>query len=151
MIKRSWNASKRILSLFTNPFGSQNPSDNILLSYQKKGHVLPEAKTVVLKKGFLESKGWWWSPIWISISKLSGKCTRSCISLNGEHYRSVKNRKTENSWLLVPCSTKANCFCELRRQKIQTYEPCCSKERFAFIEYGTRSQEFSVYLFLADM
>ena len=26
----------------------------------------------------------------------------------------------------------------LRRQKIQTYEPCSSQKRFALIEYGTR-------------
>ena len=29
-----------------------------------------------------------------------------------EIYRSAKNRKTENSWLLVPYSIKANLFCE---------------------------------------
>ena len=65
-------------------------------------------------------------------------------NLKKKAYRSIRNRWTENSWLLVPYSTKANHFCELRRQKIQTYEPCSSTKRFAFVEYGTRSQEFSV-------
>ena len=51
----------------------------------------------------------------------------------GHAYRSAKNRKTENSWLLVPYSIKANHFFELRRQNIQTYEACISQKRFAFI------------------
>ena len=47
-------------------------------------------------------------------------------------YRSIKNRKTENAWLLVPYSTKANHFCELRRQQIQTYEPWTITEEICF-------------------
>ena len=65
-----------------------------------------------------------------------------------KNYRSIRNRKTENSWLLVPYSTKANHFCEVKRMNIQIYEPCSSQKRLAFVEYGTRSQEFSVFLFL---
>ena len=58
--------------------------------------------------------------------KSKRKCFVQCTP-----YRSARNRKTENSWLLVPYSIKANRFCELRRQKIQTYEPCSSQKWFA--------------------
>ena len=75
--------------------------------------------------------------------------TKTVHGVNKElTYRSIRNRKTENPWLPVPYSIKASCFCELGRQKRQSYEPCSSQKWFAFVEYGTRCQEFSVFLYI---
>ena len=71
--------------------------------------------------------------------------TATALPAQPPTYRSAKDRKIENSWLLEPYSTKANHFCELRRQKVQTHEPCSSQKRFPVVEYGTRSQELSVF------
>ena len=62
------------------------------------------------------------------------------------NYRSVRNRKTENSWLLVPYSTKANHFCELHGSHVCPFCLLNSQKQLAFIEYGSRSQEFSVFV-----
>ena len=49
---------------------------------------------------------------WSSIlnEKLSRCSTRILCGKVSRYYRSIRNRKTENSWLLVPYSTKANIF-----------------------------------------
>ena len=63
----------------------------------------------------------------------------------------TERQKTPGSLYHIHYSIKANRFCEFRRPKIQTYEPCSSQKRFAFIEYGTKILEFSVFLLLADL
>ena len=45
----------------------------------------------------------------------------------------------------------ANRFCELHDSYVCIFYLLNSQKRFSFIEYGTRSQEFSVFLFLADL
>ena len=66
-------------------------------------------------------------------------------------YQKQKDRKTENSWLLVPYLTKANHFCELYGPYVCLFCLLSSQKQLAFIDYDSRSQEFSVFLFLIDL
>ena len=59
----------------------------------------------------------------IELRNPSSQHRQKMANFKSLNYISARNRKTENSWLLVPYSIKANHFCESIRQKIQTYEP----------------------------